>query len=372
MSKSILAPLVIALMTHSAVSADDFLKGGDVSLLQVIEENGGVYRENGKPKDPLSIFAEHGCNAMRLRLFHSPTGKSPLVNDLEYTKSLGARIKKAGMQLLLDIHYSDTWADPSHQWKPKAWEGLDFNQLEVAVYEYTREVIREMKAAGAMPDIVQIGNEIGPGMIWDSGRVGGEFNTPEQWSNLCRLLNAGIKGARDGAAGAPLRTMVHVQMGGDVPKTQRFFDNLANGGVDYDMIGLSYYPWWHSEGRGLQPLRENLRASIERFNKDVVVVETAYPWIPNNDDPTKILHKNQLRPLVPGILASKAGQREFLEAIIQVVRDAPDGRGKGVFYWAPEYIPSEKLRPGRAHLSLFDEEGNVLTGMEAFKETPGK
>jgi arabinogalactan endo-1,4-beta-galactosidase len=345
-----------------------FLKGGDVSILQTIEDHGGVYKVNGKPVDPIEIFKDHGWNAIRLRLFHTPTGISPRVNDLDYTKALGARIRKAGMQLLLDIHYSDTWADPSDQWKPKVWEDLSFDELEEAVYDYTRDVITEMRAAGAMPSIVQIGNEIGPGMLWDSGRVAGDFNTTEQWKNLARLLQAGIDGARAGAGNEAIKTMIHVQMGGDVQKTRRFFDNLDKESVDYDMIGFSYYPWWHSNGRGLAPLRENLKATINRFEKDVMVVETAYPWKPNNDDPTQIMHKNKLRPLVPGIPAGKQGQVEFLEAILKTVREAPDGQGKGVFYWAPEYIPSPNLRPGREHLSLFDENGNVLPGMDAFRE----
>jgi arabinogalactan endo-1,4-beta-galactosidase len=223
-----------------------------------------------------------------------------------------------------------------------------------------------------MPSIVQIGNEIGPGMLWDSGRVGGEFNTPVQWHNLGRLLQAGINGAREGAGDESIRTMIHVQMGGNVQQTRNFFDNLESENVDYDVIGFSYYPWWHSDGRGLEPLRENLEATINRFGKDVMVVETAYPWKPNNDDPTKILHKKTLRPLVPGYLPSPEGQLAFLKAIQKTLREAPEGRGLGVFYWAPEYIPSAKLRPGREHLSLFDEEGNVLPGMDAFLEVPDR
>lgn len=219
-----------------------------------------------------------------------------------------------------------------------------------------------------MPSVVQIGNEIGPGMLWDSGRVGGEFNTPEQWRNLARLLQAGVDGARDGAGKEPIQTMIHVQMGGDVQKTRRFFDNLEKEAVDFDLIGFSYYPWWHSNGHGLEPLRENLAATIKRYGKDIMVVETAYPWKPNNEDPTQLLHKNKLRPLVPGIPAGKQGQNEFLKAILKTVREAPGGHGTGVFYWAPEYIPSPKLRPGREHLSLFDEKGNVLPGMDAFIE----
>ena len=226
-----------------------------------------------------------------------------------------------------------------------------------------------MREAGASPDIVQIGNEIGPGMLWPSGRVGGKgFNNPEQWSKLARLLKAGIAGVNADGGKQPARTMIHIQCGGNSAQTRRFFENLIAREVEFDLIGLSYYPWWHSDGKGLEPLRDNLKATIERFVKDVVIVETAYPWMPNCDDPAKIRHKGQRRPLVPGLPPSQENQRVFLENMLKVVREAPDGRGKGLFYWAPEYIPTPRLRPGRGHLSLFDEKGNVLPGMNAFRK----
>jgi arabinogalactan endo-1,4-beta-galactosidase len=357
------------LLQQAVAGQESFLKGGDISMLQAIEDRGGVYKQGGHAKDPLAIFQDHGCNAMRLRLFHTPTGVPPRVNDLAYTIRLARRVKGAGMRLLLDVHYSDTWADPGDQHKPKAWEGLSFEELEREVFRYTRDVISEMNASGAAPDIVQIGNEITPGILWDSGRVSGkDFNIPKQWNNLARLLQAGVNGVREGARNRNIQTMIHIHSGGDVQKTRHFFDNLLAEGLDFDLIGLSYYPWWHSNGRGFDPLRENLKATSERLDKDVMVVETAYPWKPNCDDPTKILHRNALRPLVPGLLPSREGQRAFLEKIVQTVRDTPGGHGRGVFYWAPEYIPSQKLRPGREHLSLFDEKGNVLPGMRAFRE----
>lgn len=357
--------------TVSSICAEEvFLKGGDISILQAIEDRGGVYKQDGDPRDPLLIFREHGMNTMRLRIFHSPTGEPPLVNDLEYTKQLGRRIKDAGLLLLLDFHYSDSWADPGKQTLPKVWEALDFDALTQAVYEYTRDAIAAMTAAGALPDIVQVGNEIGPGMLWPHGRVGGKENdTPENWHRLAVLLKAGIRGVREGAGTGPTpRIMIHIECGGDVPKTLRFFEHMEAEGVPFDMIGLSYYPWWHSKGQGYAPLREDLASAIARFGKDVVVVETAYPWYPNCDAPDKIMHRNELMPLVPGIPASKDGQETFLRGLIETVRSAPEGRGKGVIYWAPEYIPAPQLDPGRNHLSLFDAEGNALPGMNAFRE----
>jgi arabinogalactan endo-1,4-beta-galactosidase len=347
----------------AAAAEGEFYKGADISLLQTIEDSGGVYKQDGQAKDPLLIFRDNGCNAMRIRLFHTPTGNPPQVNSLDYTKKLGRRIKDAGLKLMLDIHYSDTWADPGNQHKPAAWQKLSFEELVEAVRVYTEEVIVEMRRAGATPDWVQVGNEIAPGLLWPDGRIG----TPEQWEKLAILLKAGIAGVHAGQGERLIKTIIHLHCGGSPEQTARYFDFMKKHDVNYDIIGLSYYPWWHSRGLGFEPLKENLKASIARFGKDIMVVETAYPWHPNCDDPTKLLHKRERRPLVPGLPASKGGQKAFLEQIINVAREAPEGRCVGLFYWAPEYIPTPRLRPGRGHLSLFDEQGNVLPGMSAFR-----
>ncbi|MCP4781925.1 MAG: antitoxin [Fuerstiella sp.] len=348
----------------AAAAQPEFYKGADISLLQTIEDCGGVYKADGRARDPLLIFKNNGCNAMRIRLFHTPTGESPRVNSLDYTRKLGRRIKDAGLQLMLDIHYSDTWADPGNQQKPAAWEDLSFEELVKAVRDYTEEVIVKMCEAGADPDWVQVGNEIAPGMLWPDGRVG----TPEQWKKLATLLKAGIDGVHAGRGDRSMRTIIHLHSGGSPQQTARYFDSMKKHNVNYDIIGLSYYPWWHSRGLGFEPLQENLKAITERFTNDIMVVETAYPWYPNCDDPTRLLHKKERRPLIPGLPASKEGQKEYLEQIIKVSREAPKGRCIGLFYWAPEYIPAPRLHPGRGHLSLFDQEGNVLPGMNAFRK----
>ncbi|MBL7224348.1 MAG: glycosyl hydrolase 53 family protein, partial [Candidatus Brocadiae bacterium] len=174
-----------------------FLKGGDISMLTRIEGVGGVYREEGEKREALAIFRGKGWNCVRLRLFHSPSGEGAVCNDLEYTVKLARRAKRAGFQILLDFHYSDTWADPGHQRKPAAWEGLAFEELERAVFAYTRDCIAAFRKAEALPDVVQLGNEITPGMLWPEGRVGGkEFNTPKQWARLAALLAAGRRGVK--------------------------------------------------------------------------------------------------------------------------------------------------------------------------------
>lgn len=333
-----------------------FLKGGDVSLLQKIEDLGGVYRQDGKPRDLLAIFKDHGCNCIRLRLFHSPDGKGPVVNDLPYTLRLARRIRAAGFRLLLDFHYSDTWADPAHQAKPYAWRDLEPDRLEAAVFDYSRRVAAALKAQGTPPDVVQIGNEITPGMLWDTGRVGGDFETPDQWRRFAALLASGIRGVHAALGDSPaVRTLIHVDCGGSAQVTRWFFDHLLAERVDFDLIGLSYYPWWHG---AFDDLEGNLAATARRYRKDIVVVETAFPWTAGRrgaDAPPKVSH-----PPTP------EGQKAFLDELIRIVRRTPDDRGRGVLWWAPEWIPVTGLRSAWGYRTLFDWSGNVLPAVAAF------
>lgn len=350
----------------AARAKHDFLKGGDVSLLAKIEDLGGLYRQNGKPKDALAIFKGHGANCMRLRIFHQPNKKGPVLNNLDYTLSLARRIKAAGLKLLLNFHYSDTWADPGHQRKPAAWRDLPPERLEAAVFTYSRDVIGSLRKAEALPDIVQIGNEITPGMLWDDGRVGGRFDTPRQWQQLATLIRAGIRGVKAPlGAGERVRIMIHIDKGGNTNATRWFFDNLTAQGVRFDVIGLSYYPWWHGS---LDDLRGNLAATAKRYRKEIVVVETGFPWTTQRfDEGSNVLGGDPERLKAP-YPQTPAGQKAFLTELIRIVRRTPDGLGKGVIYWAPEWIAVEGLKSAWENIALFDQRGNVLPAMAAFRE----
>jgi len=340
-------------------AAKDFLTGGDVSLLRAIQEEGGTWKADGKPKDPLAIFRDHGCNTMRLRLFHTPTGKGGVVNSLAYTQALGRRIKEAGFRLLLDIHYSDTWADPGHQVTPKAWQGLDPGALCEAVRAYTRDVVRAMDDAGARPDIVQVGNEIGHGMLWPTGKLS---KAPAERPRLATLVKAGVRGVREAeGAGPPIAVMIHHQAGGSPGAVRWFFDYLAEFQVPYDLIGLSYYPWWHGT---LDDLTATLDATAERFRKDIVLVETATLYKPGRE-------KNREATLAEphaGYTASPEGQNALLERVIQIVRRTPGGHGRGVLWWAPEVIAAGGRAKGYQDRALFDADGNALPALSAFAE----
>jgi len=339
----------------------EFLVGGDISMLSRIGELGGVYREGGKQSDPLKIFKKYGWNCYRLRLFVNPTYRNAVVNDLPYTLALAERIRVHGAKLLLNFHYSDTWADPGHQRKPAAWRDLDFDSLENKVREYTASVITEFSAKGVLPEMVQIGNEVTPGMLWPDGKIGREGDVEAQWERFTRLLKAGIDGVREPLAdGQSVRIMIHIDSGGNRQMTKWFFDNVIERDVPFDIIGLSYYPWWHGT---MDALRDNLHATAKAYGKDIMVVETAYPHHGRfTQKPGDWSHERMAWPISP------QGQRAFLVELIKTVRRTTDGRGIGVLYWYPESIPVEGLRVWcEGVMALFDEHGKALPAVKAFQ-----
>ena len=224
----------------------EFIKGIDVSTLLQIEDNGGVFKENGVSKDPLQIFNEHGINYVRLKLWHTPISN---YDNLQKVIIAAQRIKNNGLKFLLDFHYSDWWADPGNQTKPAAWNGLSFQSLKDSVYEYTKTVITTLKNHNVLPDMVQIGNEIICGMLWDDGRICEQYNTPQQWSNFTSLVKEGIRGVSESIdLNDTVKIMIHVDRGGDNTGARWFYDGMIAQNVEFDIIGLSYYPWWHGTG----------------------------------------------------------------------------------------------------------------------------
>jgi arabinogalactan endo-1,4-beta-galactosidase len=336
----VLIGLLIAvwLVRTQTACAADYAVGADLSFLKQAEERGTVFKDNGEAKPGLQIFKDHGYNWIRLRLFHTPT---QLPNGLEYTIAQAQQAKKLGFRFLLDFHYSDTWADPQKQFVPKAWEGKSHAELVRAVFEYTRDTLVAFREAEAMPDMVQVGNEISHGMIWPDGKL------PENWDNFAELVRAGINGVDAGRGNGPRpRIMIHIDKGGDRKATKSFFDKLNSYGVDYDVIGQSYYPWWQGS---LLDLRENLAFMAAEYQKDIIVVEVAYNW-----RPAEYKQKNAPFPETP------EGQKEFLEEVNRAVLAAPNNRGKGVFWWEPA------VAGGRNGRGMFDNEGNALPVINVF------
>ena len=329
---------LLLLMQCSPLRASEYAIGADLSFLKQAEDHGKVFKDNGAAKPGLEIFKDHGYNWIRLRLFHTPT---ELPNNLEYTIALAKAAKKLGFHFLLDYHYSDTWADPGKQFLPKAWEGLSHAQLVKAVFDYTKQTIAAFREAEVLPDMVQIGNEVINGMLWPDGRL------PGNWDNFADLLKAGIAGVEAGTGDAlHPRIMIHIDRGGDQVRTKDFFDKLHSYHISYDVIGQSYYPWWHGS---LNDLRENMLFMAREYKKDIIVVEAAYNWTPAE-------YKKRPGPFPE----SPEGQKQFLEEVNRIVQETPDGLGKGVFWWEPAVTGPLGSR------GFFDDTGNALPVITTF------
>jgi arabinogalactan endo-1,4-beta-galactosidase len=341
--------LAAVAISASSATAGEFIAGADVSHLAFFEERGIVYRNAGQATDALALLKQRGLTCARLRLFTSSAQQAQAnpydsINNLDYTLPLAVRAKQAGLQLLLDFHYSDSWADPGKQTKPAAWTNFNFAQLEQRMYDYNSNTIAAFKAAGAMPEYVQVGNEIIQGVLWPDGKVGGSSDTPAQWQKLGVLLKAAIRGIKDAAAGQPPRIMIHIDRGGDWAGTRWFFDNLRQQQVEFDLIGQSYYPFWHGT---LDALRNCLTNATARYDKPMVVVETAFPWSNSAD--------------IFGIPATPEGQVQFVVELAKIVKAVPDELGIGIVWWGTEYQRLSGVGlAGFDRRSFFDAAGNAL------------
>ena len=329
------------------------LRGADISALERIEQAGGVFRDSGAAGDAIGILRARGSNLFRLRLFVNPSGAEVEVNDLEYTVRMASRVAASGAGLLLDLHYSDTWADPGHQLTPAAWAALGLDSLEAEVERYTADVMARLRQVGVVPEIVQVGNEVDDGMLWPLGRISTAPDTVIGWQQFTRLLKAGIRGVRGGLLpGDSVRVLLHYSQGGSTGGTRWFFDHIEAYGVPYDLIGLSYYPWWHGSLAGLQA---NLSATAGRYGRDIMVVETAYPWRIGGWEG---MAPNRAAMTWP---TTRTGQAKFLKDVVRAVAATQGGRGIGVLWWYPEAIEVPGLLVwGGGSLALYDAGGNLL------------
>jgi len=322
--------------------AQSYAIGADVSFLAQCERDGVVFKEGGKPVDVLWLLKEHHYNWVRLRIFHDPSAAAiHLPNNLDYTLALAERAQALGFHILLDFHYSDSWADPGQQPMPAAWKTLTHKQLVKQVFVYTRDTIASFAARGVMPDMVQVGNEVTNGILWPDGKL------PENWDRFAALIKAGIRGvdAGRGSAQRP-QIMIHIERSGDYAAAAGFLDNLLARHVKFDVLGLSYYPRWHGP---IARMRGNLRDLALRYHIPIMVVECAYDWAP-----TGVAGKSAEFPESPD------GQLAFLRAVDAAVRAIPNHLGRGVFWWEPA------AQGPLLDRSFFDKDGNVLPVITAF------
>ncbi len=360
-TRKLLLLIGTALLLISASLAQPLTAGADLSYVPNLEYHGAVYTVDGQPGDVLDIFYDAGYRVVRLRLWHTPD--EPW-HGIDSTLAFAQRVTDAGFDLLLDFHYSDTWADPGTQTKPAAWAELYDDTLVDSVYRYTNNVLMRFRDVGALPAIVQLGNEIQPGFLWNTGRVswdGGPWDTNQQWIQFTTLLNAAAEAVIDSLPEATHPDiMLHIHGGSDSTGARWFFDHIEYYEVPYDLIGVSYYPWWHGT---IEELDANLDALATRYQKPVWVVETAYPWtLENDDDHGNFVYEQDQLP--PGYYISPQAQAGFYNQLESAVHAVPDELGAGVCLWEPAYIVvDETWDCPWENLAVFDFEGEALPGL---------
>jgi len=364
----------------------EYIKGFDVSSLEEVERCGGKFFDGGVQGDAMAILKEHGGNWLRLRVWNDPYTEDGQPYgagscDLATLLRLALRAKHMGYQWLLNIHYSDFWADPGKQWPPKAWQGMDEEELCHAIYTYTTDVLRACRANGTIPGMVQVGNELTHGLLWPIGH-------DPNWDTIHRLVSAGVRAVRDFDPALPV--MVHLDNGGNHELYRNWFDNYFKRGGDCDVIGLSYYPFWHGT---LQDLAANMNDIAPRYGKDLVVVETSMGFtMESYAAHEKLDEKNRKSAATRPALVEKIpypmtpqGQADFMSDLLKTIEEVPGNHGKGFFWWEPAWIPvpgsgwaeqpgweyvHEKGPGGNewANQALFDFDGNTLPALEIIRE----
>lgn len=332
----------------------EFLRGGDISEIPEVEASGAQYRLNGEVRDPFDILRAEGWNFVRFRVWNDPKGGWC---DKDHTLAMARRAKAHGMAISLDFHYSDWWADPQKQIKPAAWKDLDFKHLTNALYDYTKDVVAAMVAQGTPPIMVQVGNEIRNGMLWPDGQIKGD----EQggWDRCADLLKAGFRAVHEASGPNKIQTMIHLDYGGDNKHAVWWFDRVKSEGVKFDLIGLSYYPFWHGH---LDAMEANVNDLARRYHKPVYIVETGYPWQVDYKVGGRVFNGPNLEAGYP---ATPEGQAAFLRKVVSVLQAIPGGYGRGILYWAPTWIAPPSRHGTYGNLALFDFDGNALPSLAA-------
>jgi len=317
------------------IKTPTFSKGADISWLPQMEATDYKFlNDKGIEEDCFKILKERGINSIRLRTWVNPSDdRSTGHCSKEETVAMALRAKKYGMRVMIDFHYSDTWADPSKQAKPKAWIGL-IEQLKQALYDYTFDVMTALKTAGVTPEWVQVGNETPSGMVYPEGST-------DNWAQLAQLINKGYDAIK--AVSPTSKVILHVDQGNNNERFRWWFDAAKANGAKYDIIGLSYYPFW-LEGNpdytlSINDLGNNLNDMASRYGKEVMVVEVG-------GEDTKV--QNTF---------------DMLTAVIKKVKEVPNGKGLGVFYWEPEGARSWS----HYSLSAWGDDGKPSKALDAFK-----
>ncbi len=334
----------------------DYYKGMDISSLPELEEKGIIFKDfDGTPMEPFSLMEKYGVNAIRLRLWNNPehVAEAKGYCDLEHTIAMAERIKAHGMSFMLDFHYSDFWADPGQQRKPKAWENLSFEELKEAMYTFTRDTLLTLRDKGLLPEMVQIGNEIRSGLLFPDGEL-------PDYAHMVELVNAGICAAREVADADTMKIIIHLDQGGRYFYLKEWFEkSMAAGLLDFDIIGLSYYPFWHGT---FMDLRDTLMKLAADYRKPIMMVETAHAWRKSEHG---FIDESQEK--VAGVPATPEGQKKVLDLVNNITASIPDKMGLGSYYWEPLCVPCEGEHGWSENMGILDETGTVMEAIHAFE-----
>lgn len=357
---------------------DRLVMGADLSYVNQILDHGGTYRDSGKVENPYRIFKEYGTNVVRVRLWHNPVWvqeevyeneEVPLYSGLADVTETIRKAKEQGMEVNLDLHYSDTWADPETQQIPEAWSEItELEVLKDSVYNYTQRVLQHLNTENLMPEMVQVGNETNCGMMYSNAPSGfPNLNICEgsNWNNLGQVINSGIEAVRDVESNSDVDTKIILHIA--QPENVEWWINsvIGQGGVnDFEIIGFSYYTSWSDVAmRNISDQVESFRST---FNKEVMIMETAYPWTMQNADSYGNIFGDDA--LIEGFPATVEGQRSYM---IQLTQEVINGGGNGVFYWEPAWITSDMkdlwgTGSSWDNNTLFNFDGEVHESMSFF------
>lgn len=380
-----------------------FVKGMDLSTLTELEKCGAKYYDDGKEMDILDIMKKYDVDTIRIRVWNDPwseNGESYGAgeNDLETSLGIAKKVSEAGLGVLLNFHYSDFWADPGKQIKPKAWTSYSLEELEQAVFDYTLETMRTFWKEGVNLTMVQVGNELSKGLLWPEGHV-------PNYDNIAKFVNAGIRAVRkadeeriaDGLHPEleKLPIMIHLDNGGNNALYREWFDNFTARSEDFEIIGLSYYPFWHGT---LQMLEDNMNDIAGRYGKDLIVAEVSMGYtMEDYKEYEKLPDEERKGYATKASLVGKIeypmtvqGQSDFMSDFLQRISRIKDGKGRGFFYWEPAWIPvpgsgwatpaslkymneaAKQCGNEWANQALFDYDGNALATWKVIKDFQGK
>ena len=361
--------------------------GIDASTYLEELQHGAKYYRGDKEIDPLDAFAENGVDHMRIRVWNDPKSKDgdPYLAgdcDIDNYVRLGKLAKSKGYKLLMDLHYSDFWADPGKQFIPKAWVGYTFDEMVSAVYEFTVRCLEIATKEGVAPAIIQVGNEITNGILWPIGKL--EIDGKRcNYDSFCRLIDAGCRACREVTPEAKI--VLHLERSNDKAVYQEFFSEMERFGIDYDIIGASYYPYWHGTP---EEMLDNMDA-CRRFGKEIMIMELGYGftdkgYLMNGEEKRLVIDSE--RSHIPGFTdkypITPAGQAKFVRHIVTAARNAGIG---GIFYWEPLWLPGEGIcwasEAGQSYIHeegkstsnewanqcLFDYDGMLLPAFDEFK-----